>query len=54
MSVRRLEDLADEEMALVIGTIEKRIDSRPSVLKEIAEEEQKIQEADDVSALDHY
>ncbi|GMT25082.1 hypothetical protein PFISCL1PPCAC_16379, partial [Pristionchus fissidentatus] len=45
--VRRLEDLVDEESALVIGTIEKRIESRPSVLKEIAEDEQKMVEADD-------
>ncbi|GMR48342.1 hypothetical protein PMAYCL1PPCAC_18537 [Pristionchus mayeri] len=45
--VRLLEDLADEEMAFVIGTIEKRVDSRPSVLKEIAEEEAKIAEADE-------
>ncbi|GMS96074.1 hypothetical protein PENTCL1PPCAC_18249, partial [Pristionchus entomophagus] len=45
--IRRLEDLGDDETALVIGTIEKRIDSRPSVLKELAEDEQKIKDADE-------
>ncbi|EPB68975.1 hypothetical protein ANCCEY_11932 [Ancylostoma ceylanicum] len=39
MEYKQLEDLEMFEKAFVIGTIEKRISKRPSVLKEIAEEE---------------
>ncbi|KAK6009169.1 hypothetical protein OSTOST_25935, partial [Ostertagia ostertagi] len=39
MVYKQLEDLEMHEKAFVIGTIEKRISKRPSVLKEIAEDE---------------
>ncbi|KAK5965415.1 DNA polymerase delta small subunit [Trichostrongylus colubriformis] len=41
---KQLEDLEMHEKAFIIGTIEKRISKRPSVLKEIAEDEVVIPE----------
>ncbi|WKY05977.1 hypothetical protein Q1695_006295 [Nippostrongylus brasiliensis] len=44
MKYKQLEDLEMFEKAFVIGTIEKRITMRPSVLKEIAEDEKALPE----------
>ncbi|KAK6049250.1 hypothetical protein COOONC_13245 [Cooperia oncophora] len=44
MMYKQLEDLEMHEKAFVIGIIEKRISKRPSVLKEIAEDEMVLPE----------